>query len=143
LPQALALGGLFLTPTLIMQDPSPLGVRLLVLYGGLVGALGLLYALHLDWRRPWNGGRRWTRFLEALARLSPQVTQTLSPEGVLLQALEAARELMPEVVGLEVRSRRGLVGERASHSLPIPLNGDTALPVPEGAPQGGGPPGLP
>jgi hypothetical protein len=75
LPQALALGGLFLTPTLIM-DPSPLGVRLLALYGGLVGALGLLYALHLDWRRALERERRWTRFLEALARLSPQVTQT-------------------------------------------------------------------
>ncbi|KOX89730.1 Diguanylate cyclase DosC [Thermus aquaticus] len=142
LPQALALGGLFLTPTLIMLDPSPLGVRLLVLYGGLVGALGLLYALHLDWRRALERGRRWTRFLEALARLSPRVTQTLSPEGVLLQALEAARELMPEVVGLEVRSRRGLVGERASHSLPIPLNGDTAYLHLKAPPKEGVPPGF-
>jgi hypothetical protein len=125
-----------------MQDPSPLGVRLLALYGGLVGALGLLYALHLDWRRALERGRRWTRFLEALARLSPQVTQTLSPEGVLLQALEAARELMPEVVGLEVRSRRGLVGERASHSLPIPLNGDTAYLYLKAPPKEGVPPGF-
>jgi diguanylate cyclase (GGDEF)-like protein len=141
LPQALALGGLFLTPTLIM-DPSPLGVRLLALYGGLVGALGLLYALHLDWGRALERERRWTRFLEALARLSPQVTQTLSPEGVLLQALEAARELLPEVVGLEVRSHRGLVGERASHSLPIPLNGDTAYLYLKAPPKEGVPPGF-
>ncbi len=165
LPQALALGGLFLTPTLIMQDPSPLGARLLALYGGLVGALGLLYALHLDWRRALERGQRWTRFLEApapsdgliafwdaqliwtrfleaLARLSPQVTQTLSPEGVLLQALGAARELMQEVVGLEVRSRRGLVGERASHSLSIPLNGDTAYLYLKAPPKEGVPPGF-
>ncbi len=142
LPQALALGGLFLTPVLLMQDPTPWGVRLLALYGGLVGALGLLYALHLDWRRALERGRRWTRFLEALARLSPQVTQTLSPEGVLLQALEAARELLPEAVGLEVRSRRGLVGERTSHTLPIPLNGDTAYLYLKAPPKDGVPPGF-
>lgn len=125
-PQALALGGLFLMPATLLQDPTPWGVRLLALYGGLVGALGLLYAAHLEWRRAWARGRRWTRFLEALARLSPNITQTLSPEAVLLQALEAARELLPEAVGLEVRSRRGLVGEATPHALPIPLNGDTA-----------------
>jgi diguanylate cyclase (GGDEF)-like protein len=141
-PQALALGGLFLMPATLLQDPTPWGVRLLALYGGLVGALGLLYALHLDWRRALERERRWTRFLEALARLSPQVTQTLSPEGVLLQALEAAQELLPEVVGLEVRSHRGLVGERASHSLPIPLNGDTAYLYLKAPPKEGVPPGF-
>ena len=142
LPQALALGGLFLTPILLMQDPSPFGVRLLALYGGLVGSLGLLYALHLDVRRALERQQRWTRFLEALARLSPQVTQTLSPEGVLLQALEAARELLPEAVGLEVRSRRGLVGERAPHTLAIPLNGDTAYLYLKAPPKDGVPPGF-
>jgi len=140
--QALALGGLFLTPVLLMQEPSPFGVRLLALYEGLVGALGLLYALYLDARRALERGRRWTRFLEALARLSPQVTQTLSPEGVLLQALEAARELLPEAVGLEVRSRRGLVGERTSHTLPIPLKGDTAYLYLKAPPKDGVPPGF-
>ncbi len=61
-----------------------------------------------------------------MARLSPRVTQTLSPEGVLLGALEAAQELLPEAVGLELRARRGLVGERTPHALLVPLNGDTA-----------------
>nr|BAL57660.1 diguanylate cyclase [uncultured Deinococcota bacterium] len=123
---ALTLSGLFLMPALLTQDPTPLGVRLLALYGGLVGSLGLLYALHLRWQRAAEAQGRWTRFLEKLARLSPRITQTLSPEGVLLEALEAARTLLPEAVGLEVLSRRGLVGERTPHALPVPLQGDTA-----------------
>lgn len=60
-------------------------------------------------------------FLEGLARLSPRVTQTLSPEAVLVGALEATRHLLPQAVGLEVRGRRGLVGERTPHSLAIPV----------------------
>ena len=141
-PQALALGGLFLMPATLLQDPTPWGVRLLALYGGLVGALGLLYAAHLEWRRALARGRRWTRFLEALARLSPRVTQTLSPEAVLLEALEAARELLPEAVGLEVRSRRGLVGETTPHALPIPLNGDAAYLYLKALPREEVPPGF-
>lgn len=119
---ALALGGLFLLPAVVAKDPVPFALRLLALYGGLAGALGLLYALHLEWRRTEERGRRWTRFLEALARLSPRVTQTLSPEAVLTEALQAARELLPQAVGLEVRARRGLVGRRAPHFLSLPLN---------------------
>ncbi len=126
LGEGLALGSLFLMPALLLQDPTPQEVRLLALYGGLAGALGLLYALHLEWQRTAGKGRRWSQFLEALARLSPSVTQTLSPEAVLLGALEASRHLLPQVVGLEVRGRRGLVGERTAHALPIPLNGDSA-----------------
>ncbi|MCX7849649.1 GGDEF domain-containing protein [Thermus sp.] len=138
---ALALGGLFLMPAALTQEPTPWGVRFLALYGGLVGGLGLLYAVHLEWRRTEEQGKRWNRFLEALARLSPSVTQTLSPEAVLLGALEAARHLLPQAVGLEVRGRRGLVGERTPHSLPIPLNGDSAYlflkePSPESIPPG-------
>ncbi|TBH20749.1 GGDEF domain-containing protein [Thermus thermamylovorans] len=124
--QALALGSLFLMPALLLQGPTPWGVQALALYGGLAGALGLLYAQHLGWRRTEEKGRRWTLFLEELARLSPSVTQTLSPEAVLLGALEAARQLLPQAVGLEVRGRRGLVGERTPHSLVLPLNGDSA-----------------
>ncbi|WP_117238035.1 GGDEF domain-containing protein [Thermus sediminis] len=142
LPQALALGGLFLMPALSMQGPAPLGVRFLALYGGMVGALGLLFAAHLERYRALERGRRWTRFLEALARLSPRVTQTLSPEAVLLQALEATREVLPEAVGLEVLSRRGLVGERTPHALPVPLNGDTAYLYLKGPPQEEVPPGF-
>ena len=123
---ALALGGLFLLPAVMAKDPVPFALRLLALYGGLAGALGLLYALHLEWRRTEERGRRWTRFLEALARLSPRVTQTLSPEGVLLGVLEAAQELLPQAVGLELRARGSLVGERAPHLLPVPLNGGAA-----------------
>ena len=123
---ALALGGLFLLPAVMAKDPVPFALRLLALYGGLAGALGLLYALHLEWRRTEERGRRWTRFLEALARLSPRVTQTLSPEGVLLGVLEAAQELLPQAVGLELRARGSLVGERAPRLLPRPLNGAAA-----------------
>ncbi|WP_038055607.1 GGDEF domain-containing protein [Thermus amyloliquefaciens] len=141
LGQALALGGLFLMPALLLHDPTPWGVRAMALWGGLVGALGLLYALHLEWRRTEAKRLRWTRFLEELTRLSPSVTQTLSPEVVLLGALEAARHLLPQAVGLEVRGRRGLVGERTPHSLAIPFNGDTAylylrLPPEEPVPSG-------
>ncbi|WP_420883011.1 diguanylate cyclase [Thermus tengchongensis] len=141
LGQALALGSLFFMPAVLLNDPTPWSVRLLALYGGLVGALGLLYALHLEWRRTEEKRVRWTRFLEALARLSPSVTQTLSPEGVLLEALGAAQHLLPQAVGLEVRGRRGLVGERTPHSLTIPLNGDAAYlylrtPPEEPVPQG-------
>ncbi len=117
---ALTLGGLFLMPALLTQEPTPLGVRLLALYGGLVGSLGLLYATFLGWRRTATHTERWTRFLEALARLSPRVTQTLSPEGVLLGALEAAQKLFPEAVGLELRARRGLVGEHTPTPFPFP-----------------------
>ncbi|GAB5603724.1 hypothetical protein FJNA_22500 [Thermus sp. FJN-A] len=124
--QALGLGSLFAMPAVLLQDPTPWGIRVLALYGGLVGALGLLYALHLEWRRTEEGRRRWMQFLEKLARLSPSVTQTLSPEAVLLETLEAARHLLPQAVGLEVRGRRGLVGERTARSLTIPLNGDAA-----------------
>ncbi|WP_243091262.1 GGDEF domain-containing protein [Thermus neutrinimicus] len=124
--QALALGGLFLMPALLLHDPTPWEVRVMALYGGLVAGLGLLYANHLEWRRTEEKNLRWTRFLEELARLSPSVTQTLSPEAVLMGALEATRHLLPQAVGLEVRGRRGLVGERTPHSLAIPLNGDTA-----------------
>ncbi|WP_234554551.1 GGDEF domain-containing protein [Thermus caliditerrae] len=141
LGQALALGSLFFMPAVLLNDPTPWSVRLLALYGGLVGGLGLLYALHLEWRRTEEKRFRWTRFLEALARLSPSVTQTLSPEGVLLGALGAAQHLLPQAVGLEVRGRRGLVGERTPHSLLIPLNGDAAYlylrtPPQEPIPQG-------
>jgi diguanylate cyclase (GGDEF)-like protein len=139
--QALALGGLFLMPVLLLNDPTPWGVRIIALYGGLVGGLGLLYANHLEWRRTEEKRLRWTRFLEELARLSPRVTQTLSPEAVLVGALEATRHLLPQAVGLEVRGRRGLVGERTPHSLAIPLNGDTAYlylqsPLEESVPPG-------
>ena len=123
---ALALGGLFLLPAVMAKDPVPFALRLLALHGGLAGALGVLSALPLAWRRTEERGRRWTRFLEALARLSPRVTQTLSPEGVLLGVLEAAQELLPQAVGLELRARGSLVGERAPHLLPVPLNGDAA-----------------
>ncbi len=126
LGQALALGGLFLMPASLLNDPSPWEVRVLALYGGLVGGLGLLYANHLEWRRTEEKGLRWTRFLEELARLSPSVTQTLSPEALLRGALEATRHLLPTAVGLEVRGRRGLVGERTPHALTIPLSGDAA-----------------
>ncbi|GAA6751058.1 hypothetical protein Thermus77412_15090 [Thermus antranikianii] len=69
------------------------------------------------------------------------MTQTLSPEAVLVGALEATRHLLPQAVGLEVRGRRGLVGERTPHSLAIPLNGDTAYlylqkPLEESVPPG-------
>ena len=120
--QALALLGLFLLPAVLLAEPTPQGVRFFALYGGVVGGLGLLYALHLERRRTGEKNRRWTRFLEALARLSPRVTQTLSPEAVLMEALQAARELLPQAVGLEVRARRGLVGRRAPHFLSLPLN---------------------
>ncbi|AEG34169.1 diguanylate cyclase [Thermus thermophilus SG0.5JP17-16] len=120
--QALALLGLFLLPAILLAEPTPLGVRLFALYGGAVGGLGLLFALYLERRRTEEKNRRWTRFLEALARLSPRVTQTLSPEAVLTEALQAARELLPQAVGLEVRARRGLVGRRAPHFLSLPLN---------------------
>jgi len=141
LGQALALGGLFLMPILLLNDPTPWGVRIMALYGGMVGGLGLLYANHLEWRRTEEKRLRWTRFLEELARLSPRVTQTLSPEAVLVGALEATRHLLPQAVGLEVRGRRGLVGERTPHSLAIPLNGDTAYlylqkPLEESVPPG-------
>ncbi|MFN4071618.1 MAG: diguanylate cyclase, partial [Thermus caldifontis] len=126
LGQALALGGLFLMPASLVNDPSPWEVRVLALYGGLVGGLGLLYANHLEWRRTEEKRLRWTRFLEELARLSPRVTQTLSPEAVLMGALQATRHLLPTAVGLEVRGRRGLVGERTPHALTIPLSGDAA-----------------
>ena len=139
---ALALGGLFLLPAVMAKDPVPFALRLLALYGGLAGALGLLYALHLEWRRTEERGRRWTRFLEALARLSPRVTQTLSPEGVLLGVLEAAQELLPQAVGLELRARGSLVGERAPHLLPVPLNGDAAYLHPRTPPEEPVPPGL-
>ena len=69
---ALPLGGLFLLPAVLAKDPVPFALRLLALYGGLAGALGLLYALHLEWRRTEERGRRWTRFLEALARLGEE-----------------------------------------------------------------------
>ena len=124
LPQALALGGVFLLPVAFLQGPAPWEVRFLAVYGGLTGALGLLFASHWEGQWALAGGQRWTRFLEALARLSPRITQTLSPEGVLLEALEAARALLPEAVGLEVRSRRGLVGERSPHALALPLDED-------------------
>lgn len=114
----------------------------MALYGGLVGSLGLLYANHLEWRRTEEKRRRWTRFLEELARLSPRVTQTLSPEAVLVGALEATRHLLPQAVGLEVRGRRGLVGERTPHSLAIPLNGDTAYLYLQSALEESVPPGF-
>ncbi|MDM7323632.1 MAG: GGDEF domain-containing protein [Thermus sp.] len=138
--QALALGGLFLISPLL-SDPIPWGIQLVALYGGLVGGLGLLYANYLEGQRIEEKRRRWTRFLEELARLSPRVTQTLSPEAALMGALEATRHLLPSTVGLEVRGRRGLVGERTPHALAIPLNGDTAYlylkePLEETVPQG-------
>ncbi len=61
---ALTLGGLFLMPALLTQEPTPLGVRLLALYGGLTGSLGLLYATYLGWRRTAAHQQRWSRFLE-------------------------------------------------------------------------------
>ncbi|GAA6749314.1 diguanylate cyclase [Thermus brockianus] len=124
--QAVALGGVFLLPATLLAEPTPWPIRILSLYAGLVGALGLLYAQHREWRRTEEERLRWTRFLEELARLSPSVTQTLSPEAALLGALGAAQVLLPQAVGLEVRSRRGLVGERTPHILPVPLNGDAA-----------------
>ncbi|WP_243094415.1 GGDEF domain-containing protein [Thermus thalpophilus] len=122
---ALAFTGLFLMPVLL-SEPTPWPVRAFALYGGLVGALGLLYAHYLEWRRTEAQSQRWSQFLEELARLSPGVTQTLSPEAALLGALGAAQVLLPQAVGLEVRSRRGRVGERTPHALAIPMNGDSA-----------------
>lgn len=112
------------------------------MYGGLTGALGLLFASHREGQWALARGQRWTRFLEALARLSPRITQTLSPEGVLLEALEAARALLPEAVGLEVRSRRGLVGERSPHALALPLDEDAAHLYLKAPPQEEVPPGF-
>ncbi|WP_018460808.1 GGDEF domain-containing protein [Thermus oshimai] len=123
----LAFFGVWAMPATLLGDPSPLGLRLLALYGALVGGLGLLYAGYLERKRITARQARWGHFLERLNRLSPRVTQTLSPEALLLEALEAARELWPEAVGLEVRARRGLVGERTPHAVPIPMNGDAAF----------------
>ena len=142
LPQALALGGVFLLPVAFLQGPAPWEVRFLAVYGGLTGALGLLFASHREGQWALARGQRWTRFLEALARLSPRITQTLSPEGVLLEALEAARALLPEAVGLEVRSRRGLVGERSPHALALPLDEDAAHLYLKAPPQEEVPPGF-
>lgn len=114
----------------------------MAVYGGLTSALGLLFASYREGHRALARSQGWTRFLEALARLSPRITQTLSPEAVLLEALEAARALLPEAVGLEVRSRRGLVGERSPHALPLPLDGDAAHLYLKAPPQEEVPPGF-
>ncbi|AFV77050.1 diguanylate cyclase (GGDEF) domain-containing protein [Thermus oshimai JL-2] len=119
--------GLWSMPAALLGEPGPLGLRLLALYGTLVGGLGFLYANFTARERIAERQKRWGRFLERLNRLNPRVTQTLSPEAFLLEALESARELWPEAVGLEVRARRGLVGERTPHAVPIPMNGDTAF----------------
>lgn len=124
--QALALSGLFVYPILFFVDNFPIAMRILALYGGIVGSLGLLYAHHLEWKRTEEKNLRWIRFLRELARLTPRITQTLSPEAVLIGALEATRTLIPEAVGLEVLSRRGLVGLRTPYSLKVPMNGESA-----------------
>ncbi|MEZ0347315.1 MAG: GGDEF domain-containing protein [Thermus sp.] len=139
--QALALTGLVIFPFLSFSENIPLGTRILLVYGGIVGALGLLYAIHLERVRTEEKHARWIRFLGELARLSPRITQTLSPEAALLSALEATRTLIPEAAGLEVRGRRGLVGQRTPYSVKVPMNGEVAHlflqkpltePVPEG-----------
>lgn len=127
LSPGLAFLGLWAMPAVLLGNPAPFGLRLLALYGALVGGMGLLYGYFLETIGISERQARWGQFLERLTRLSPRVTQTLSPEALLLEALKAAQELWPEAVGLEVRARRGLVGERTSHAVPIPMNGDTAF----------------
>ncbi|WP_244187407.1 GGDEF domain-containing protein [Thermus tenuipuniceus] len=144
-PQRGALGGLAaawtLLPPLAALAQAPLGF-LLATYAGVLGNVGLLLAWERTRAVMEARTQRWIRFLEDLARLSPRVTQTLSPEAVLLGALEAARALLPQAVGLEVRSRRGLVGERTPHRLSIPLNGEAAYLYLRSLPEEPPPPGF-
>lgn len=79
--------GVWAMPATFLGEPSSVGLRLLILYSTLVGGFGFLYANAIERGRIAEQQKRWGGFLERLNRLNPRVTQTLSPETLLLGAL--------------------------------------------------------
>ncbi len=116
-----ALLGLFLTPFLLAQPPLPTWMGLFGVYLGFWGGMGFLWAERLARNREEAERARWQAYLEGLARLSPRVTQTLSPEAVLIQALDAVQTLLPQAVGLEIPKRQAFIGEKTREALPLPM----------------------
>lgn len=118
---ALALAASLLAPTLFGLSGAPLLLLVSGAYYGFLSVFGLFLLERIRLIRAERERTRWRQVLEKLARLSPRASQILSPEGLLLGVLDAVQEVFPEAEGLEVLSRRGLVGRRTPHPVPIPL----------------------